>query len=103
MGGNQPRQAACGCAASQDRLGAIDYPSALRVAESLRQAVAALQVQANDDGGCVTLTVSVGIATQEDGALSFEQLMNHADKALYKAKQTGRNNVQGFDGATLAA
>lgn len=78
-----------------------DYPNALGVAESLRQAVAALHVPANDDGGEVTLTVSIGIATQSGGILSFEQLMNNADKALYKAKQTGRNTVLGFDEAAL--
>jgi PleD family two-component response regulator len=43
------------------------------------------------------------VATQAGGVPSFEQLMNRADKALYKAKQAGRNNVQGFDVAYLPA
>ncbi|WP_114972356.1 sensor domain-containing diguanylate cyclase [Rhodoferax ferrireducens] len=76
-----------------------DHPSARILAESLCQAVAAQKVAANDEGASVTFTVSIGVATVEGGGLSFEQLMNNADKALYKAKQAGRNNVQGFDGA----
>ncbi|HEY8907571.1 MAG TPA: GGDEF domain-containing protein, partial [Rhodoferax sp.] len=73
-----------------------DYPSAHNVAESLREAVAAQQVLVDDAGTSVSVTVSIGVATQKGGALSFEQLMNNADKALYRAKQAGRNNVQGF-------
>jgi len=66
------------------------------VAESLRQAVQNQQV-ANDDGERVPFTVSIGVAALGTGGDSFEQLLNHADKALYKAKQTGRNQVQSFD------
>jgi len=73
-----------------------DSLSAYRVAESLRQAVAARQVLANELGTSVSVTVSIGVATLKGGALSFEQLMNNADKALYRAKQAGRNNVQCF-------
>jgi diguanylate cyclase (GGDEF)-like protein/PAS domain S-box-containing protein len=80
-----------------------DYASAHGVADSLRRAVAELHVPANEEGGNVSLTVSVGVATQAGGVPSFEQLMNRADKALYKAKQAGRNNVQGFDVAYLPA
>ncbi|WP_296445156.1 sensor domain-containing diguanylate cyclase [Rhodoferax sp. UBA5149] len=79
-----------------------DHPSARILAESLCQAVAAQQVAANDEGVSVTFTVSIGVATVEGGNLSFEQLMNNADKALYKAKQAGRNNVQSFDGTGWA-
>lgn len=72
-----------------------DDASARVLAESLRQTVAAQQTAANDDGATVTVTVSIGVATLE-GDLSFEQLVNHADQALYKAKQSGRNKVHGF-------
>jgi diguanylate cyclase (GGDEF)-like protein len=78
-----------------------DYTSAIGIAESLREAVAAQQVATNNAGTSVSVTVSIGIATQKNGVLSFEQLMNNADKALYRAKQAGRNNVQGFHAAVL--
>ena len=72
-----------------------DTPDALRLAESLRDAVAALQVVVNDTGGTARVTVSIGVATLRQGDdRSFEDLVNQADKALYQAKETGRNNVQ---------
>lgn len=71
-----------------------DATSAECVAESLRHDVAALQVQVNDEGLCVSVTVSVGVATLQRGARwDFEELVNRADKALYRAKETGRNLV----------
>ena len=72
-----------------------DTPDALRLAESLRDAVAALQVVVNDEGATASVTVSIGVATLHLGdERSFEDLVNQADKALYQAKETGRNNVQ---------
>lgn len=72
-----------------------DTAEALRLAESLRDAVAALQVVVNDTGATACVTVSIGVATLRQGDdRSFEDLVNQADKALYQAKETGRNNVQ---------
>ncbi len=42
----------------------------------------------------VKVTVSVGIASILEKSENHEELMNNADKALYKAKQTGRNKVE---------
>ncbi len=73
----------------------IDAPGALRLAELLRQGVSDHNVPVDAEGACVTVTVSIGLATlyAEPGA-GFEELVNTADKALYRAKQAGRNNVQ---------
>lgn len=71
-----------------------DGVSALRVAESLRHEVAALNVPVNDEGASVSVTVSIGVATMHKGSgVDFEELVNRADKALYRAKGTGRNAV----------
>lgn len=71
-----------------------DSAGALHVAESLRHEVAALSVPVNDEGARISVTVSIGVATLHKGAgLDFEQLVNRADKALYRAKSTGRNLV----------
>ena len=71
-----------------------DNVSALRVAESLRHEVAALNVPVNDEGASVSVTVSIGVATMHKGSgVDFEELVNRADKALYRAKGTGRNAV----------
>ncbi|MDD5435062.1 MAG: GGDEF domain-containing protein, partial [Nitrospira sp.] len=39
------------------------------------------------------LTVSIGIATYPDDAATIEDLINNADRALYKAKGLGKNRV----------
>lgn len=45
------------------------------------------------------VTVSLGVATLDNGALdSYEDLIKQADDALYKAKDSGRNQVQVFNG-----
>jgi diguanylate cyclase (GGDEF)-like protein len=42
------------------------------------------------------VTVSIGIAsTSEDGFVEVEELLSRADQALYRAKEKGRNRVEG--------
>lgn len=41
------------------------------------------------------VTVSIGIATVEAGDHDVEQVLGHADAALYAAKAAGRNRVCG--------
>lgn len=65
---------------------------ALLVAERLRQAVAAMPMPAGRERSA-HLTVSIGIATVQDGDGALESLMERADKALYMAKNTGRDKV----------
>ncbi len=43
------------------------------------------------------LTVSIGVATFPDNALDWHTLISNADRALYKAKASGRNCVMTFD------
>ncbi len=45
------------------------------------------------DGKIVNATVSVGVATRPEHGDSFEDLLAHADEALYRAKTLGRNRV----------
>jgi diguanylate cyclase (GGDEF)-like protein/PAS domain S-box-containing protein len=67
---------------------------ALHVAEALRQDISAMSVPVNDEGARISVTVSIGVATLHKGSgLSFEELVNRADKALYRAKDGGRNAV----------
>ena len=65
---------------------------AVALAESFREAVQALEI---DVGGIqLRITASFGVAfTVPDGSVSPQQLLAAADKALYEAKQTGRNRV----------
>ena len=67
-----------------------DEPGAVLVAERMRQAVSRIMVES--DKGPVHLTISLGVA-QACGDGNVEQLLKRADKALYRAKSQGRNQV----------
>lgn len=62
-----------------------------QIAEGVRKATADLVI--DTDLGALRCTVSVGIAFPTDEGRSFDQVLSDADKALYRAKQSGRNRV----------
>jgi diguanylate cyclase (GGDEF)-like protein len=64
-----------------------DAAESARVAERLRQIISSTQV---DDIG--QITASFGVADFHDGD-TFEKVILMADKAMYQAKQAGRNRV----------
>ena len=57
--------------------------------ERLRKKIAEHEFLFNDIK--INLTVSVGISTMQDDFKDVKELVECADKALYNAKQTGRN------------
>jgi diguanylate cyclase (GGDEF)-like protein/PAS domain S-box-containing protein len=65
--------------------------TAYQVAERMRQRV--VQVPISTVGGKVSITVSLGVAMLQGVIMSLEELIADADKALYLAKQAGRNRV----------
>jgi diguanylate cyclase (GGDEF)-like protein len=70
-----------------------DAPGAVCVAERIREAFEAQPVVTEREK--ISITVSLGVAVSE-GQNSFdaESLLQMADEALYRAKQTGRNRVE---------
>jgi diguanylate cyclase (GGDEF)-like protein len=74
-----------------------DRAGALRVAEHLRQAMHSLSVP----GITRPITASLGVATYPDDALEGDTLMRLADRALYAAKQGGRDRVEATSAAGL--
>jgi diguanylate cyclase (GGDEF)-like protein len=69
---------------------------AWRVAERLRTHIAALQIPVDDEPDCdifVRLTISVGVAALDGVTRSLTDLTAAADRALYYAKETGRNKT----------
>ncbi len=73
-----------------------DTGTSLEIAERLRKLISAepFQHEKNQSGG--ELTVSIGIATFPADATDWHNLINNADRALYRAKSNGRDNVVTF-------
>lgn len=66
---------------------------AISICEKLRQQVSKLDFSEVDtDLVNLTVTISFGVASF-DGEPDYERLLARADKALYRAKKTGRNKV----------
>lgn len=66
----------------------------IMLAEKLRNIIAQLFVTDGEKLPGEKITISVGVAAYPDDADSPDELIRNADKALYKAKENGRNQVQ---------
>lgn len=79
---------------------AIIYPAsklseASTAVEHLRTAITSVQLPLEDAE--IAVTVSIGVAEAQEGD-DVASLMSRADKALYAAKQAGRNQGYQYDG-----
>jgi len=65
------------------------------IAERLRQEIAARKFVVNGGRDTIQVTVSIGIASTENGPEgdTAQKLIKRADEALYQAKSSGRNRV----------
>jgi len=68
-----------------------DASQAFQVAERIREDISREVFQA-EGGVSFTVTVSLGVSAY-DGEDSLETLLGRADRALYRAKENGRNQV----------
>ena len=67
-----------------------DSETAYRIVDRLREAVAAIAIPTSD-GRTVSVTISVGMAMFADQQI--DRLLLDADRALYLAKERGRNRI----------
>lgn len=72
-----------------------EEPAARQVAERIRLKVAHTPFRI--DGTRVALTISIGLASLGAEFERVEDLINQADRALYRAKESGRDQVQVLD------
>jgi two-component system cell cycle response regulator len=70
--------------------------AAMVPAERFRQRIADSWFSMPPEGRPVSFTVSVGIAAHRDGD-TVDDMIRHADLAMYAAKSGGRNRVVNFD------
>ena len=75
-----------------------DRSGAMHVAEHLRRATAALAIPQLG----ARITASFGVAALPDDAHDTDALLRLADRALYAAKQRGRNRVEAASAAAAA-
>jgi len=69
-----------------------DIKNGLVVAEHLRTAVQSASAPTNA-GSNLTFSASFGVSQYSDGVNEWAVVLDHADKALYSAKEQGRNRV----------
>ncbi len=77
-----------------------DAGGATVIAERIRAAVAAASHATEQ--GAIKVTISIGVATWPGAGEDPEALIASADKALYRAKQSGRNRVEVARGRAAA-
>jgi diguanylate cyclase (GGDEF)-like protein len=73
-------------------LGGVDRQKGLAVAEALREAF--VLIGRSVDGQAVDATVSIGVSHCEGPTMDVPSLLAQADRALYLAKENGRNRVE---------
>jgi diguanylate cyclase (GGDEF)-like protein len=75
----------------------VNIPSdAMRVARSIMDA---MRAPFEVGGHALYVTISLGISVYPDDGLEGGPLMVHADVAMYRAKELGRDNFQWYDAA----
>ncbi len=82
----------------------IDANQAASQAESVAEKIRiALNEPVDLQGLSYHNTSSIGISLFRNHEISIDDLLKHADTAMYQAKQSGRNTIRFFDPATHAA
>lgn len=68
-----------------------DAQQAYQIADRFRQSIAGRVFRT--DAGNLTTTVSIGVAALDEQTENLTQLIDQADRALYLAKEAGRNRI----------
>lgn len=72
----------------------VGVKGAYKIAERIRRNVSGLGSILGSTGHRRNVTISVGISAYPANGSNTHELIEKADRALYKAKEMGRNNVQ---------
>ena len=74
----------------------IDKSHALQVAEKLRSTIDKKKFPKEENQPNGNLSISLGISTLPDDSVDAKELVDFADRALYKAKAEGRNRFVAY-------
>lgn len=72
-----------------------ELPGGIALAERLRKVVEEMVIEC--DGQLIRVTVSIGLTGWKNGEQDIDEILKRADKALYRAKNSGRNKVICFE------
>jgi diguanylate cyclase (GGDEF)-like protein len=75
----------------------VEKQEAYHMAERIRRVIQEHLFPYEEDQPGGNLTVSIGVANLPDDAQEGDELIDMADRALYRAKQSGRNRVNLYD------
>ena len=79
-------------------LGGTDAEGAIKIADQAIENIKELNILHSQSRTCEYLTVSIGVATTfAKLEMTEADLIKAADKALYRAKENGRNRIVSFD------
>jgi diguanylate cyclase (GGDEF)-like protein len=78
-------------------------PEALIAAERLRSAVQSTPLTGDQLEPVGPVTISIGLALMPDHSIDINLLIEMADKAMYRAKEAGRNRVEVWDNEEVGA
>ena len=73
-----------------------DKRGAIAVAEKVRLLVEGHSFVTEERKETKSITISAGVATYPDDVEEMDNLIDHADIALYRAKERGRNRIECF-------
>ena len=71
----------------------LDYAGACEFAERIRRRLAGTPVAFGDR--LIHVTASLGVAVYHEGLSDLDSLLTHADQAMYRAKNLGKNRLHG--------
>ena len=74
---------------------------ALASGEQVRRHIERLRIDLQDEGERLHMTASIGVASMSGNDDTPHQLIDRADRALYRAKAHGRNRVEGYTPLTI--
>lgn len=72
------------------------------IARRLRELQKAINRPMRGESGDIAVTASIGVAAFPVDGATAEELLANADRAMYRAKQLGRNTLQHHDGASTS-
>ena len=75
----------------------VTHENAVKIAWQLQKRIQATPFSTN--GVEVDVTISLGVASKTASCAALQDIIKNADKALYQAKETGRNKVISCDAA----